>query len=80
LGMARIEVCRKLRHEPRNHTPVLLLPARASLDNTLTGFASGADGYLIKPPALQAVEVRLHALSRRGKGLQPRVLEPGHLE
>ncbi len=53
-----------------------MLTARDSLDNKLAGFDSGADDYLIKPFALQEVEVRLNALSRRGKGVQTRVLEP----
>lgn len=79
-GMDGIEVCRKLRNEARKQTPVLMLTARDSLDNKLTGFDSGADDYLIKPFALQEVEVRLNALSRRGKGLQTRVLETGDLE
>ena len=57
-----------------------MLTARDSLDNKLAGFDSGADDYLIKPFALQEVEMRLNALSRRGKGVQTRVLEVGELE
>jgi len=64
-GMDGIEVCRKLRNEARKQTPVLMLTARDSLDNKLAGFDSGADDYLIKPFALQEVEVR-----RQGKLLQ----------
>jgi len=79
-GMDGIEVCRKLRNEARKQTPVLMLTARDSLDNKLAGFDSGADDYLIKPFALQEVEVRLNALSRRGKGVQTRVLDVGDLE
>ena len=79
-GMDGLEVCRKLRNEARKQTPVLMLTARDSLDNKLAGFDSGADDYLIKPFALQEVEVRLNALSRRGKGVQTRVLEVGELE
>ena len=62
-GMDGIEVCRKLRNEARKQTPVLMLTARDSLDNKLAGFDSGADDYLIKPFALQEVEVRLNALA-----------------
>ena len=79
-GMDGIEVCRKLRNEARKQTPVLMLTARDSLENKLAGFDSGADDYLIKPFALQEVEVRLNALSRRGKGVQTRVLDVGDLE
>ena len=71
-GMDGLEVCRKLRNEARKQTPVLMLTARDTLDNKLAGFDSGADDYLIKPFALQEVEVRLqragaprHAACRR---------------
>ena len=79
-GMDGLEVCRKLRNEARKQTPVLMLTARDSLDNKLAGFDSGADDYLIKPFALQEVDVRLNALARRGKGPQARVLNVGELE
>ncbi|AWV08306.1 XRE family transcriptional regulator [Lysobacter maris] len=79
-GMDGLEVCRKLRNEARKQTPVLMLTARDSLDNKLAGFDSGADDYLIKPFALQEVEVRLNALARRGRGVQTRVLNVADLE
>ncbi len=79
-GMDGLEVCRKLRGEARKQTPVLMLTARDSLDNKIAGFDSGADDYLIKPFALQEVEVRLNALARRGKGTQARELSVGDLE
>ena len=56
------------------------ITARDSLDNKLAGFDSGADDYLIKPFALQEVEVRLAVLSRRGRGVQTRVLNVADLE
>ena len=79
-GMDGLEVCRKLRTEARKQTPVLMLTARDSLDNKLAGFDSGADDYLIKPFALQEVDVRLNALGRRGRGPQARILNVGELE
>lgn len=79
-GMDGLEVCRKLRNEARKQTPVLMLTARDALDNKLDGFEAGADDYLIKPFALQEVDVRLAALGRRGKGPQARVLNVGELE
>ena len=79
-GMDGLEVCRKLRNDARKQTPVLMLTARDSLDNKLAGFDSGADDYLVKPFALQEVEVRLNALSRRGKGTHTRVLDVGDVE
>src|SRR5690606_33571045 len=79
-GLDGLEVCRKLRNEARKQTPVLMLTARDTLENKLAGFDSGADDYLIKPFALQEVEVRLNALSRRGRGVQTRVLNAADLE
>jgi DNA-binding response OmpR family regulator len=79
-GMDGLEVCKRLRSEGRKQTPVLMLTARDSLDNKLAGFDSGADDYLVKPFALQEVEVRLSVLARRGKAAQPRILNVADLE
>ncbi|QIK81113.1 response regulator transcription factor [Lysobacter sp. HDW10] len=79
-GMDGLDVCRKLRNDARKQTPILMLTARDTLDNKLEGFESGADDYLVKPFALQEVDVRLNALSRRGKGVQARVLNVSDLE
>jgi DNA-binding response OmpR family regulator len=53
-----------------NNLPVLLLTARAGLDDKLAGFEAGADDYLVKPFALKELEARLLALLRRGAGRQ----------
>ncbi len=68
LGLPRmdgIELCRKLREEANIDTPVLVLTARDTLEDKLKGFGSGADDYLVKPFALEEVDVRLQALHRR---------------
>lgn len=67
-GMDGIALCRKLRDEASNDTPVLMLTARDMLEDKLAGFASGADDYLVKPFALKEVEARLSALHKRRKG------------
>ncbi len=79
-GIDGLEVCRRLRADARKQTPVLMLTARDSLDNKLTGFEAGADDYLVKPFALQEVEARLQVLSRRGKLSASRVLSIADLE
>ena len=43
----------------------LMLTARDTLDEKLTGLSSGADDYLTKPFAIQELEARLRALIRR---------------
>ncbi len=51
-------------------TPVLLLTARGSTGEKVTGLRSGADDYLVKPFDFQELVARLEALSRRG-GAEP---------
>src|SRR5688572_7299179 len=60
-----LEVCKRLREEARKSTPVLMLTARDTLDEKLTGLGAGADDYLTKPFAIQELEARLRALIRR---------------
>jgi DNA-binding response OmpR family regulator len=60
-----VEVCKRLREEARKSTPVLMLTARDTLDEKLTGLSAGADDYLTKPFAIQELEARLRALIRR---------------
>ncbi len=67
-GMDGITLCRKLRGEAHNDTPVLMLTARDTLDDKLGGFSGGADDYLVKPFALKEVEARLIALHKRRAG------------
>lgn len=76
-----IEVCRRLRGEARKATPILMLTARDTLDDKLTGLSSGADDYLTKPFAIRELEARLHALIRRKRRqVGGEVLRVGDLE
>ena len=63
--MDGIELCRRLRSEARKSTPVLMLTARDTLDDKLSGLSQGADDYLTKPFAIQELEARLRVLIRR---------------
>jgi len=69
LGLPKLDgldLCRKLRESGRD-TPVLMLTARDTLEDKLTGFAQGADDYLVKPFAMKELEARIRALYRRGR-------------
>lgn len=79
-GMDGLEVCRKLREDAGKDTPVLMLTARDRLEDKIAGFETGADDYLVKPFALQEVEVRLDALFRRGRRRTVRELVVGDLK
>ncbi|PSW19968.1 DNA-binding response regulator [Photobacterium sanctipauli] len=61
-------VCNKLR-EQGIETPILMLTARDTREDTLTGFAQGADDYLVKPFDLEILEARIQALTRRHSGV-----------
>jgi len=58
------EACRLLRARG-DATPVLVLTARAAIDDRVTGLAVGADDYLVKPFALRELLARVGALLRR---------------
>jgi DNA-binding response OmpR family regulator len=60
-----LEVCKQLRQKARYHVPIIMLTARDSIDDKISGFTLGADDYLTKPFSLQELEVRCFALSRR---------------
>lgn len=62
-----ITVCRQLR-ERGGATPVLMLTARDTTPDKISGLEAGADDYLIKPFELAEVEARLQALHRRASG------------
>jgi DNA-binding response OmpR family regulator len=52
-------------------TPVLMLTARGSTGEKVTGLRAGADDYLVKPFDFDELLARLEALARRGSGGRP---------
>ncbi|HXM49722.1 MAG TPA: response regulator transcription factor [Pyrinomonadaceae bacterium] len=63
-GADGFEVCRELRARG-DSTPVLMLTARATIDDRITGLDAGADDYLTKPFAFRELVARVRALLRR---------------
>ena len=64
-AMDGLEVCKQIRERAERHVPILMLTARDSIEDKVSGFNVGADDYLTKPFSLQELEVRCLALSRR---------------
>ena len=63
--MDGLEVCKQMREQANHHVPIIMLTARDSIDDKISGFTTGADDYLTKPFSLEELEVRCFALSRR---------------
>jgi two-component system OmpR family response regulator len=59
-----LQVLRRIRGS-KNLVPVILLSAKASVDDRVAGLESGADDYLTKPFAFSELLARLQALIRR---------------
>jgi two-component system OmpR family response regulator len=72
------ELCRRWRSQGI-WTPVVMLTARADVDDRIRGLDAGADDYLTKPFALGELLARLRAVSRRETGARPVVLSAGDL-
>ena len=65
-GRDGLSVCKELRGTGYTGG-ILMLTAKDSLDNKITGLEAGADDYLVKPFEYRELLARIHALSRRSK-------------
>ncbi len=63
-GIDGLEVCNQLR-EQENQIPILMLTARGSEQDRITGLSKGADDYLAKPFNLKEFLLRVAGLLRR---------------
>lgn len=66
-GIGGLEVCRRLRSAPSTATvPVIMVTARSSEADRVTGFEAGADDYVVKPFSPRELAMRVRAVLRRG--------------
>lgn len=72
-GMSGFEIAQKAR-QLGIKTPILMLTAKAELDDKVEGLDSGADDYLTKPFMTKELLARLRALSRRNINTPDRTL------
>jgi len=82
--MDGFEVCKNLRKSAKTKDlPIILLTAKGTIEDKITGFGSGADDYLVKPFDIQELLVRMRALLRRTDNVVPHseeVLESNKLK
>ncbi|MEI6660006.1 MAG: response regulator transcription factor [bacterium] len=73
-GKDGISVCKTLRSKDIK-TPILMLTARDTKTDIVTGLDAGADDYLIKPFAFEELLARIRAISRRSEKIFIEVLQ-----
>jgi two-component system alkaline phosphatase synthesis response regulator PhoP len=68
-----LEVCRILRSRADvPHVPIIMLTARTSEDDRVSGLDQGADDYVTKPFSLRELTARVRAVLRRGPAAEQR--------
>ena len=78
-GRDGIDILKALRHGGIE-TPVLVLTARDTVEDRVSGLQTGADDYLVKPFAFAELLARIQAVVRRGRVSTARRLVVGDLE
>lgn len=74
-GITALEALRR----EGNTTPVLMLTAKAELDDRVKGLDAGADDYLPKPFQMAELLARLRSLTRRAGHYSPKQLQIGNV-
>lgn len=77
--MDGVTVCKELRKK-KIATPILMLTAKAKVEDRVTGLDAGADDYLAKPFAFTELKSRLQALLRRSYRQPETILKIDTLE
>lgn len=74
-----LSILKELRAE-KIFTPVLILTARDTIQDKVTGLDSGADDYLAKPFSFEELLARIRALLRRNSVDKNNILKAGDLK
>lgn len=74
-----LDVLNHLR-ENANKTPVIILTARGSWQDKVTGFNAGADDYVSKPFQIEELLARINAVLKRSHGISTADIHYGHFK
>lgn len=79
-GMSGTELCRRFRREPlTRRTPIIILTAKGSESDRVTGLDLGADDYITKPFSVRELLARVRAILRRLDEGAAKTYEDDHL-
>ena len=71
-GMSGADLCQRLRREPATEkTPIIILTAKASEADKISGLEIGADDYMTKPFSVKELMARIRAVMRRATDEAP---------
>ena len=77
--MDGIEVLKKMR-ENEIYTAALMLTAKTTVEDRISGLSEGADDYLGKPFSMKELVARLNSIIRRNTGYKQTVLKTANIE
>ena len=77
-GMSGLEVLSRIRKNGMS-TPVLMLTAKAEIEDRVAGLEAGADDFLSKPFATNELIARIKALGRRSENYSDSIKKAGNL-
>ncbi len=79
-GMSGTELCRRLRREPATRrTPIIMVTAKGSESDRVTGLDLGADDYIAKPFSVRELLARARAVMRRSEETKGKTYEDDQL-